>query len=333
MTDKRRLGTLQVDVDELWVYYESIGLQTPRDAPALVYNQGIPRLLELFERFGIRATFFVCGRDLPGQNETVRTMVRCGHEVANHSASHRNGYARLSSAEKRADITAADELIAQAAGQRPVGFKSPGFSFSPDLLGVLSELGYLYDSSLLPTFYAPLLRMVQKRISGGHVDPTHYGRAANGWAPLTPFRISDSGFRIATSKRSISNPQSAIRNPQSMWEAPVTTVPLVRLPMHSTFVLSTGRWLFDLGLALARARRVPINYLLHAADVVDAVRDPTLASYKFLTQSWEDKRPLYEHMLGALSAAYRLVPTREFVMAASATNLRSEQHSANHTSP
>lgn len=93
----------------------------------------------------------------------------------------------------------------------------------------------------------------------------------------------------------------------------MTTVPFVRLPMHSTFVLSAGRWLFDLGLALARARRVPINYLLHAADVIAPVADPALASYKFLVQPWEARRPLYEHMLGALSAAYRLVPTREFV--------------------
>jgi hypothetical protein len=90
-------------------------------------------------------------------------------------------------------------------------------------------------------------------------------------------------------------------------------MPLLRLPMHSTFVLSAGRWLFDLGFALARARRVPINYLLHAADVVDPVADPALASYKFLTQSWEAKRPLYEHILRTLSTAYCLVPTSEFL--------------------
>lgn len=107
----------------------------------------------------------------------------------------------------------------------------------------------------------------------------------------------------------------------------MTTVPLVRLPMHSTFVLSAGRWLFDLGLALAHARRVPINYLLHAADVIDAVPDPALASYRFLTQPWERKRPLYEHMLGALSAAYRLAPTREFVMAGLPPAQHSEQGS------
>ena len=90
-------------------------------------------------------------------------------------------------------------------------------------------------------------------------------------------------------------------------------MPFTRLPMHSTFALRTGRWLFDLGLALVRARNVPINYLLHAADVLDAVADPALASYGFLTQPWMRKKPFYEHMLASLSAAYRLVPTCELV--------------------
>ena len=245
----------------------------PADAPAQVYCQGIPRLLDLFDRFAIRATFFVCGRDLPAQAATVAEMVRRGHEVANHSASHRNGFARLSPAEKRADIVAAGELIAQASGRPPVGFKSPGFSFSPDLWGVLAELGYLYDSSLLPTFYAPLLRALQKQLSHGHVDPTHYGRAAHGLTPLKPWRLDSRDWGLGIGLR-----QFPIPNPQSpLWEAPVTTMPIVRVPMHSTFVLSAGRWLFDVGLALAKARRVPINYLLHAADVVDAVPDPALA--------------------------------------------------------
>ena len=69
------LGTLQVDVDELWVYYESIGRPVPPDAPSLVYQQGIPRLLDLFDRYAIRATFFVCGRDLPAQTGALREMI------------------------------------------------------------------------------------------------------------------------------------------------------------------------------------------------------------------------------------------------------------------
>jgi peptidoglycan/xylan/chitin deacetylase (PgdA/CDA1 family) len=306
MIDNRTLGTLQVDVDELWVYYESIGRPTPESALSVVYRQGIPRLLDLFDRFGIRATFFVCGRDLPAQAATVAEMVRRGHEVANHSASHRNGFARLSPADKRADIAAAGRAIAQVTGQQPVGFKSPGFSFSRDLWGVLAELGYLYDSSLLPTFYAPLLRALQRQLSHGHVDPTHYGRAAHGLAPLKPWQVEARSLKLDDQ-----SPTSTFQ--PTIWEAPVTTMPLTRLPMHSTFVLSAGQWLFDLGLALVKARRVPINYLLHAADVVDAVPDPALASYRFLTQSWDAKCALYEHMLGSLSATFHLVPTREFL--------------------
>ena len=335
MSTHKPIGTIQVDVDDLWVYYQSIGRNAPDGARALIYEQGIPRLLELFERHSIRATFFVVGRDLPAQAASVRELIRRGHEVANHSTWHRPGFARLTREEKRADIATNHWLITDAAGQPPVGFKSPGFSFGPDQLDVLTELGYLYDSSLLPTFYAPALRSLQRVLSGGRVDPTQYGRALNGLAPLHPYHpvaaapYRQSGFRTGRPAprwmriprqveesgvhRGLPNLFGHFQDSYQLWEAPVTTVPLLRLPMHSTFVLSAGRLLFDLGLALVQARGVPINYLLHAADVVDAVTDPALASYKFLTQTWAEKQPLYEHMLAALSERFELVPTREFV--------------------
>lgn len=290
---EKPLGAMQVDVDDLWVYYESIGARTPDHAPAAAFEEGIPRLLDLFDKYGARATFFVCGRDLPAQARCVASMVRRGHEVASHSAEHRNGYARLSRAELRADVRRAHDRIAEAAGKAPVGFKAPGFSYNDHLPEALGELGYLYDSSRLPTFFAPAIRAAQSALSGGTVDPTHYGRFSYGFAPLRPHRLDSS----------------------ALLEAPVSTVPLVRVPMHSTFVLSAGQWLFDLGFGMLRARRAPVNYLLHAGDVLDRVDDPALRSYRFLTQSWEAKRPLYEHILAALTAAYRIVPTAEFVTA------------------
>lgn len=304
------LGTLQVDVDDLWVYYESIGRSAPSVTPALAFTEGVPRWLDLFDRFSVRATFFVCGRDLPAQGALLREIVRRGHEVANHSAGHRNGYARLSSRELQSDIAEAGDRIAQAIGQPPVGFKAPGFSFNPALAQVLAELGYLYDSSLLPSFYAPAIRLLQGVLSRGRVDPTHYGRATFGFAPLRPFRLSGAGFpNWMRRDREIPG--------QLVWEVPVTTAPMLRLPIHSTFVLSTGRWLFDLGLALARIRHVPINYLFHGADPVDAVSDPALSSYRFLRQPWSYKQGLFGHILAELSRYYRLVPTRELVAACS----------------
>ena len=93
----------------------------------------------------------------------------------------------------------------------------------------------------------------------------------------------------------------------------MTTMPTLRLPIHSTFILSSGKALFDIGTALFHLRRASINFLLHAADVLDTPGDSALSSFRFLNQSWTAKRPLYEHMLSTLSAAYRLVPTRELL--------------------
>jgi peptidoglycan/xylan/chitin deacetylase (PgdA/CDA1 family) len=318
MTQGKSTGTIQVDVDELWVYYESIGRQAPADLAARVYEEGIPRLLALFAAYGIRATFFVCGRDLPAQSGSLAEMVHQGHEVANHSTWHRTGFARLSHAEKRADIATTHVLIEAACGQTPVGFKSPGFSFATDQLQVLADLNYLYDSSILPTPYAPLLRGLQAALSGGHVDPSHYGRLIHGLAPLHPYHPNPTAphrraNQPADQSTNLPVYQSTNRPAYQLLEAPVTTMPFLRLPMHSTFVLTAGQSLFDAGLALAKACGVPVNYLLHAADVIEAVPDPALASYRFLSTPWSAKQPLYEHMLRQLSQAYQLVPTVELL--------------------
>jgi len=138
----------------------------------------------------------------------------------------------------------------------------------------------------------------------------------NGLAPLRPYVPDPAApHRPAPAREGIAPPAGiALRpTPPVTWEAPVTTVPLLRLPMHSTFVLTVGRPLFDLGLALAGARRVPVNYLLHAADVIDGPMDPALVSYRFLNMTWQAKRPLYEHLLAALTEHYEIVPTRELV--------------------
>lgn len=319
MCDHKPAGTIQVDVDELWVYYESLG-QLPSHQPrSPVYQEGIPRLLQLFDRYGIRATFFVCGRDVALHGDALREVVRRGHEIANHTLTHPNGFARLERDQLAQEIGVAHERIAEATGQPPAGFKSPGFSFNPAQLSLLAELGYQYDSTLLPTPYAPLLRTLQRWKSGGQVDPSHYGRVVHGLTPLQPYRprpgrpyrpdsrVGDAGHPGSQSPARETAPHHAL------WEAPVSTLPLLRVPMHSTFVLSSGQFLFDLGLRLTLARGLSVNYLLHGADVIDAVNEPELRSYAFLTKSWEAKRPLYEHMLEQLAEHYRIMPTQELI--------------------
>ncbi|MEA3335656.1 MAG: polysaccharide deacetylase family protein [Chloroflexota bacterium] len=299
------LGTLQVDVDELWVYREAAGGTTQANASAPVYDQGIPRLLDFLDKYGIRATFFICGRDLPVQREALREILRRGHELANHTTSHPSSFSRLDERQKRKEIAETHDLIVQASGWQPIGFKSPGYSFGPDQLVILGQLGYRYDSSIFTTPYAPALRSLNRLLVQTDVDPTRYGRMVHGLTPQRPYRPDPK----APHRPSRQKPAPEV----GVWEVPVTTMPILRIPMHSTFTLTSGKKLFDVGLALSKSRGVVINYSLHAADLIDPVDDPLLASIKFLNQPFEEKRALYEHILGRLSETYRLLPTRELL--------------------
>ena len=46
------------------------------------------------------------------------------------------------------EIERAHELLSEVAGERIQGFRAPGYDISAEILGVLEDLGYLYDSSI-----------------------------------------------------------------------------------------------------------------------------------------------------------------------------------------
>lgn len=297
----RPYGTIQVDVDELAVYYESLSLPSPDGESGPVYAQGLPRLLELFEQFEIRATFFICGRDLESadRRRLIRRMAEQGHELANHSYSHPRGFARLPAKRLEEEILKSGERIAEAGGAPVRGFRAPAFSLSPAVLHFLERAGYLYDASILPTPWSPLMRWGHHRLSRCPLDESQYGHWRYGWAPLNPYHPD------------LDAPQR--RGETRLWECPVTTMPGLRLPFHSTFVIGFGAWVFRLGFLLNSLRARGITYLLHPAELIDPVEDPCMASFRFLRVPWEDKRRLYESMLQRLSRAYRLVPTVEYL--------------------
>lgn len=112
------------------------------------------RFLDLADRHGIRYTIFVIGRDLDNADNraAVREWAARGHEIANHSWSHRPSLGALGRDAIRREVGRAHEAIAEAAGREPRGFVAPGWSLSRRLLDVLVEFGYTYDSSAFPSW-------------------------------------------------------------------------------------------------------------------------------------------------------------------------------------
>lgn len=110
------------------------------------------RLLALFDRAGVRATFFVLAwvaERVPG---LVRRISDGGHEVASHGYGHRLIYDQTPAA-FRDDVRRAKRMLEDAAGQKVDGYRAPSFSVTARslwALDVLIEEGYSYDSSIFP---------------------------------------------------------------------------------------------------------------------------------------------------------------------------------------
>jgi len=83
-----------------------------------------PRLLDILEVLGIKATFFVIGRNAERYPHIVERIVNDGHALGNHTWSH-PALAKLSSGELAGEISRTDELLTHLAGEGPRLFRPP----------------------------------------------------------------------------------------------------------------------------------------------------------------------------------------------------------------
>lgn len=147
MTDRNGNGILCLTIDNMGSA-ASVGRgersgPNPQD-PDLV--TGFPRCLDLLDKLGLKATFFIEGWNGLHHPERVRELVERGHEVGVHGWVH-EVFGKLDSiAAERALI---DSLAAfRAIGIEPKGFRAPGGVRGPHLIELLTKHGISYDSSV-----------------------------------------------------------------------------------------------------------------------------------------------------------------------------------------
>lgn len=108
----------------------------------------VPRILDLLDRHGVPASFFVpavSGLLHPGE---VRDYASAGHEVAAHGWIHERNM--LLEASNELDLTRRSlDVLESLSGQRPIGLRTPSWDFSDSTMEILRELELVYDSSLM----------------------------------------------------------------------------------------------------------------------------------------------------------------------------------------
>ena len=152
---------------------------------ALTYDDGpndpyTGRLMEVLDRHGVKATFFLLGSFVEQRPDLARALAEAGHAVGNHSWDHPN-LIFASAAETVRQIARTQQAIIDATGVEPVLFRPPFGGRRPGSLRIARSLGLqpvmwnvsCYDWK--PISAADIAGRAERQIRGGNVILLHDG--------------------------------------------------------------------------------------------------------------------------------------------------------------
>jgi peptidoglycan-N-acetylglucosamine deacetylase len=294
------IASLSLDLDNQWSYLKIHGDRNWEGFPSYLESV-VPRILEFVGQRDLPLTAFVVGQDLVDRanREAIGALAAAGHEIGNHSFSHEPWLHLRSEAHIETEIARTEELIESLVKTRPVGFRGPGYSFSPAIAQVLKRRGYLYDASLLPTWIGPFARAYYFMTSDldarqWELRRELFGRFRDCFQNVKAHQLGP-GFG-------------------ELWEIPVTTMPLFRVPIHVSYVLylaTISRQIalsyFRLAMSLCCWTGVQPSLLLHPPDFMTAKDAEDLAFLPGMRLAPELKAEVLAEIIDTYSSIFCVV--------------------------
>jgi polysaccharide deacetylase family protein (PEP-CTERM system associated) len=150
-------NALTFDVEEYFHAEVFAGVVRPEAWPTLESRvvDGTTRILDVLDRAGVRATFFVLGWVAERHPALVREIHSLGHEVGCHGYAHRM-IRELERHELAEDVKRAKKVLEDTTGGAVLGYRAPTFSVTRETLWsleVLADAGFTYDSSIFPVVH------------------------------------------------------------------------------------------------------------------------------------------------------------------------------------
>lgn len=270
-------ASLSLDLDNKWAYLRAAGY-TDWEKTESYFPTAIDRIVDILGQLELPLTVFIVGRDLQNENaadldaiDSFSTLM--SWEPANHSLNHLPWMHTMEVNEIDSEIAHTHNQIRTMTGEIPRGFRGPGFSCPPEVLKVLSDLGYLYDASIFPTSMAPIARAVflsRTKLKGEQREKAKklYGGFASMRKPNRPYvRLSDESGR-------------------ELWEIPVTVLPLLRTPIHFSYLnfvaqfnIPLAKLYFRSALSTCRQLGIAPSLLLHPPDFLGCEDDEEMAYF------------------------------------------------------
>jgi hypothetical protein len=301
MAKKKPIASISLDLDNQWTYMKIHGDEGWDKYPSY-FNIFVPHVLDVLDELNLKITFFIVGKDTESEdnNKYLRMITERGHEVGNHSYHHESWLQTYSYERIEKEIREAEEAIFNATGQRPKGFRGPGFSWSKDLLRVLEIRGYLFDASTLPTYLGPFARMYYFKKSDLSKEEKKarkelFGKFSEGFRKLKPYK-----WDLGDGKK--------------ITEIPVTTMPVFKFPFHLSYLIYIGnisvgmmKLYLNTSIRMCKITNTPISFLLHPLDLIGGDQISQLAFFPGMNVNSAKKVEIFKSVIKTLSKHYDVV--------------------------
>lgn len=172
-----------IDVDAVAGWLGSYGGEdSPDDISRGMFagEVGSPRLLDLFDKLGIKTTWFIPGHSAETFPDQMKDVARRGHEIGIHGYSHENPIA-MTPEQEEAVLDKCIGLITEISGQRPTGYVAPWWEFSNVTNELLLKKGIKYDHSLMHDDFSPY----RVRVGDKWTKIDYSGKPEDWMKPLT----------------------------------------------------------------------------------------------------------------------------------------------------
>jgi hypothetical protein len=298
---KKPIASLSQDLDNKWFYMKIHGYSGREKFPSY-FDVFITLILDILDEMNLKIVFFLVGQDaaLEKNHEAMRQIIVRGHEVGNHSFHHEPWIHTYTAKQIEREILENEKCRIEATGKKPVGFRGSGFNWSKYLLEVVMENGYLYDAPTLPMSLGPLMRLYyfwKSDLNEGEktLRKDLYGSFKDGFKPVKAYL-----WQLPAGKRFL--------------EIPVTTIPIIKIPFHLSYLLYLSRFSMSLmffylnvAIAFCKITKTSPGFLLHPLDLVGIEHSADLPFFPGIDISADKNKKVFYKVMIALLKHFNLV--------------------------
>lgn len=141
-----KYALLTNDVETTSIWFNDLRIATGEK----VVREGMPLLLDLYRKYGIKSTFYFTAYIARLYPEVVKMILADGHEVGSHGKSHikENGFDIMPFPKQKEHLDYSKKLLEDISGEEVISFRAPALRVSPLTARALIETGFKTDSSI-----------------------------------------------------------------------------------------------------------------------------------------------------------------------------------------